>query len=143
MRFSEALGHKVVSTSTADTVGVVQDFFVDPETAAVLAVGLKKTESGDTLRWTDITAFGSDAVTVAGPEKITDADHDVASLKGKEHSVVGKRVLSTKGDELGEVSDVEFDVESGALASLVLDDGGIAGDRLVGVGSYAVVVRAD
>ncbi len=143
MRCSEALGRKVVSTSTADTVGVVQGFVVDPEAAAVLAVGLKKTESGDTLYWSDITAFGSDAITVAGPEKITDADHHVASLKGKDHSVVGKPVLSTKGDELGEVSDVEFDVESGALAFLVLDDGGIAGDRLVGVGSYAVVVRAD
>jgi uncharacterized protein YrrD len=143
MRFSEARGRKVVSTSTADSVGTVHDFVVDPKAAAVLAMEVKKAEAGNTLRWSDITAFGSDAVTVTGPDKITEAGDDVAALLGKDHRVVGKRVLSTDGDELGEVADVEFDVDSGAITSLVLDEGGIAGARLVGVGPYAVVVRAE
>ncbi len=143
MRFSEAKGRKVVSTSTADSVGVVHDFVVDPKSAAVLAMQLKKTHAGDTLRWSDITAFGADAVTLTSPDKITEADDDVRALLGKDHRLVGKRVLSTAGDELGEVSDVEFDVDSGAVTSLILDDGHVAGARLSGVGSYAVIVRSD
>jgi len=143
MRFSDASGRKVVSTSTADRVGRVDEFIVDPKTRSVVAVELKKTENGNTLRWSDITAFGADAVTVTGAEKITDGGDDVTALAGKDHRVLGKRVLSSKGDELGKVKDVEFDPESGAVTALILDNGQVEGSTLVGVGSYAVVVHAE
>ncbi len=143
MRFSEAKGRQVVSTSSAVAVGRVDVFVVDPATSMVVAMRLKKTANGDTLMWRDVTAFGVDAVTVSGDDKITVASGDVVALSGKDHQVVGKRVLSTAGDELGEVTDVEFDPDSGAVTSLVLDNGDVAGSRLVAVGSYAVVVSAD
>ena len=119
-RFSDAKGRKVVSTSTADTVGKVNDFVVDPSSRSVLAVLCKKTESGEVLRWSDITAFGDDAVTVSGPEQIGEADEQVSELLGKDHQVLGKRVLSTHGADVGKVTDVEFDHESGAIENLVL-----------------------
>lgn len=143
MRFAEAKGRKVVSTTTADTVGKVHGFVVDPKSRAVLALELKKTSSGDTLRWSNITGFGHDAVTVSGADQITEADEDVAALQGKNHLIVGKRVLTTSGDELGKVIEVEFDHESGAVTSLILPEADVAGDRLVGAGSYAVVVKAE
>lgn len=143
MRFSEAAGRKVVSTSTADSVGKIDDFVVDPRVPAVVALALKKTDSGDTLRWADITAFGSDAVTVTGVERLTDADADLADLLGKDHRLIGKRALSTTGDEIGTVTDVEFDPNSGTVTAIVLDSEQVAGHRLVGVGSYAVIIRAE
>jgi len=143
MRFSEASGRKVVSTTTAETVGKVDRFVVDVSGPRVVALELKKTESGNTLRWSDVTAFGGDAVTVESAEKITDGGEDIAPLLGKGNQVLGKRVLTTNGDEIGEVSDVDFEAGSGTVISLLLDHGAeIAGTRLVGVGSYAVVVRA-
>ncbi len=143
MLFSEAKGRKVVSSSTAATVGKVSRFVVDPGSRAVVGIELKKkTEHGDTLRWVDITAFGSDAVTVTGPEKIGDGGESVKALSGKAHRVLGKRVLTSTGDELGEVTDVDFDPASGALTALVVDkDSEVEASRLLGVGSYAVVVR--
>lgn len=141
-RFSEAKGRKVVSTATAETVGAVHDWVVDPTSASVLAMMLKKSGRGDTLRWSDVTSFGADAVTVTDAEKITEAGDDVAALLGKDHRILGKRVLTTNGDELGDVSDVEFDADSGAIISLDLHGGGSVTTRLVGVGSYAVVVNA-
>ena len=43
---------------------------------------------------------------------------------------------------LGKVEDVDFDEGSGALVSFDLGDAGsVASDRLLGLGSYAVVVR--
>ena len=45
------------------------------------------------------------------------------------------------GDEIGTVDDVEFDPETGEVTSLILASGDIAGTRLVGIGSYAVVAE--
>lgn len=144
MLFSKAKGHKVVSSGTAATVGKVSGFVVDPVTRSVVAVRLKKAEKGDFLRWGDLVAFGADAVTVTDDSVIGDGGPDVAALAGKAHRVLGKRVLTSGGDELGKVDDVDFDPETGIVTSLVLGKGGsgeVAGDRLVGIGSYAVVVR--
>lgn len=142
MRFSEAAGRKVVSTSTADTVGRIDEFVVDPRARAVVALKLKKTAAGDSLYWSDITAFGADAVTVTGADRIGPANADVVALTGKAHHLLGKRALSTTGDELGKVDDVEFEPDSGEITGLVLSGGRVEGIRLVGVGSYAVVVQA-
>ena len=141
MRFSEAVGRQVVSTSTADTVGRVDEFIVDPRRRAVVALSLKRTDSGDTLLWTDIVAFGSDAVTVSSADKVVDAAPAIIALSGKEHRLIGKRVLTAGGDDIGTVDDIEFDADTGAITSLLLAAGDVAGARLVGVGSYAVVVR--
>lgn len=141
MLFSEAKGRKIVSTSTAETVGKVSDFVVDPASQSVLAVRVKKATSGDTLRWDKLTAFGSDAVTVGAADLVTEPDAAVEALSGKHHQVVGRRVLSAAGDELGEVEDVEFDADTGRITTLLLDQGSVEGSRLVGVGSYAVVVK--
>lgn len=69
-------------------------------------------------------------------------DETVAGLVANDHHVLGKRVLTTRGADIGKVTDVEFDHESGAIENLRLDDETIGGARLLSVGSYAVVVRA-
>lgn len=142
MRFSEAGGRKVVSTATAETVGKVDGFVVDPKERAVVALSLKKTDSGDTVMWSDIVGFGSDAVTVKDADVISEASRRVDTLSGKDHDLLGKRILSAVGDELGKVTDVDFDPESGKLTTLFATSGEIGGERLIGVGSYAVVVGA-
>ncbi len=141
MKFSDAKGHKVVDRSTASTVGQVRGFLVDPGSRSVVALRLKKTDRGNALRWSDLTAFGIDAVTIADSAAITELDGELEALRGKRRRLVKKRVLTTGGDELGEVSDVEFDPETGALTTILLQGEGIAADRLVGIGSYAVVVQ--
>lgn len=144
MLFSEAKGRKVVSSSTATTVGKVTGFVVDPATRAVVGIQLKKAEHGDMLRWSDITAFGTDAVTVTSPDLIGDGGESVKALSGKAHRVLGKRLLTSTGDELGKVADVDFDPASGTLTALHVDDQSVIdAARLLGVGSYAVVVRDD
>ena len=75
MLFSDAKGRKVVSTSTAETVGKVREFVVDPASRSVIAIHLKKAESGETLRWSDITGFGEDAVTFSHGDVAVDLAH--------------------------------------------------------------------
>ena len=141
MRFSEAKGQKVLSTSSATTVGKVEAFVVDPTERTVVALTLKKTEGdADTLLWSALSAFGRDAVTVTGSDALTVADERVALLGDKHHTVLGKRVLTEGGDDLGNVVDVEFDATTGAVITLLTKTEEIAGRRLHGVGSYAVIV---
>lgn len=142
MRFSDATGRKVVSITSAETVGKISAFVVDPQRRAVVAIECKKTDGGDILMWSDIVGFGADAVTVKDTGAITDPSPGIDALLGKDHHLLSKRILSTVGDELGKVDDVEFDPASGMVEALVFADGQISGSRLIGVGSYAVVVAA-
>lgn len=142
MLFSDATGRKVVSTAAAKTVRKIDDFVVDPATGTVLALVLKKTDDGEILRWSAITAFGTDAVTVTGADTITESDDKIAALSGKDHRLLGKRILTARGDEIGSVDDVEFDADTGDVTGLHLKDQHVEGVRLRGVGSYAVVVDA-
>ena len=142
MRFSAAVGRKVVGTNAAEAVGQVAGFVVDPVGRRVLAVQVKKSESGTTLPWSSISSFGDDAVIVRGADAIGEPDEASVALTGKHHELVGKRVLTSAGNELGTVGDVDFDPDSGAITSLLLDTGNVTGGRLFGAGSYAVVVDA-
>lgn len=141
MRFSDAKGHKVVDKSTATTVGQVRGFLVNPRSRSVAALRLKKTDRGNVLRWSDLTAFGIDAITIGDSAAITELDDELEAFRGKRRRLLKKRVLTTGGDELGEVADVEFDPDTGKLTTILLQDGEVAADRLVGIGSYAVVVQ--
>ena len=144
MMFSAAKGHKVVDTSSADTVGTVSGFLVEPSTHSIVALRVKKTETGEVIRWRDITAFGSEAVTVPRAGVVTDTDAELEALGDKARELVKKRILTSAGDELGTVKDIEFDTETGALTTFLLDGApDVSADRLIGVGSYAVVVRAE
>ncbi len=139
--FSEADGRKVVSTSTAETVGKIHGYVVDVRGPYVVALQLKKTDSGDILGWNDITAFGADAVTVGDAGKIVEAGPDLVPLLDKRNHVLKKRVLTTTGDELGTVQDVEFDPVTGAIIGVQVGDTTVPGKALVGIGHYAVVVQ--
>ena len=144
MRFSQVRGHSVVSTSDARTVGRVGELVVDPGSRRVVALALSKTDGNvDTLTYDALTAIGADAVTVPSAAALSVAEGRLAELRDKRHGVLGKRVLSQRGDELGSVQDVEFDPADGRVGALLLADGSsLDGERLHGVGSYAVVVRA-
>ena len=140
MLFSEALGRTVVSTDTASTVGGVSDYVVEPRVVALI---LSKTSSqGSALPWPNIIAFGVDAVTVPSAAAVVEPDPYLAELAGKPHTLRHKRVLTTSGVQLGTVLDVDFDPAIGRLAALLLEQGPIDAARLLGVGSYAVMVRA-
>lgn len=142
MLFSEAVGRKVVSAATAETVGKIDEFVVDPCTRTILALVLKRADEGEILRWSAITAFGADAVIVTGADVVTECDERIAALSGKDHRLLSKRVLTVDGDEIGSVEDVEFDADTGQVTGLHMKEQHVEGGRLRGVGSYAVVVDA-
>jgi uncharacterized protein YrrD len=142
MKFSEGEGRKVVSTSTAQTVGKVADYIIDPKQRAVAGIILKKTSGKeDTIPWENVDAFGEDAVMVKHEDVLVVPAGRLAELMDKKFREHGKLVLSSAGVGLGKVDDVEFD-STGAITALVLDSTTIDGRRLLAAGSYAVIVQA-
>ncbi len=142
MLVSETLGREVVTTNTAETIGQVADFVIDPRSRSIVAITVNKSKHGDTVLWGAVSAFGADAVIVSGADALAEANEAVAALSGKARRLVGKRVLDATGVDLGTVTDVEFDAETGKLVTLRLTDGvAVAGQLLIGIGSYAAVVH--
>ena len=143
MLFSEAVGQRVVSTTSAATVGHVGSLVIDPAAQRVVALSLKKTPvTGSLLPWPGITAFGADAVTVASESQIIEEEGRYAELNSKAHVILKKRILNTAGLQVGTVRDIDFDPADGRILGILTDDQPIDGRALIGVGSYAVVVRA-
>jgi uncharacterized protein YrrD len=143
MRFTEIHGRKVVNLEDAETLGRVDRYVVDPGKRAVVALRLSKVK-GDAsfLSWADLHAFGADAVTVSDASRLRPAAGDAEErAASKELQLIGKLVLSESGTALGKGEDVEVDGESGAIVAVDLGEAGtVAGDRIIGLGSYALVV---
>jgi uncharacterized protein YrrD len=143
MRFTEIHGRKVVSLADAETLGRVDRYVIDPGKQAVVALRLSKVK-GDAcfLSWADLHAFGADAVTVDDASRLRPAADDAEErAASKELQVIGKLVLGTSGTVLGKGEDVEMDGETGAIVAVDLGEAGtVAGGRIIGLGSYALVV---
>jgi uncharacterized protein YrrD len=142
MLFSQARKREVVNTATATRVARVDGFVVLPGPARVALLRLGKVSAAGTLlAWEDLQGFGPDAVTVASDAALRPA-RDELEQRAEEGDleILGKRVLTERGTELGAVTDVDFDPETGAVTMLITKTDTIAGERLIGLGWYAVVV---
>lgn len=144
MLFSRARKRAVVSTATATRVARVDGFVVRPGPARVVLLRLGKVRGhGTLLAWEDVQGFGPDAVTVATDAVIRPPRDDLEQrAEDNTLEILGKRLLSEQGTELGTVTDVDFDPETGAVISLITKTDTVAGQRLIGVGGYAAVVSA-
>jgi sporulation protein YlmC with PRC-barrel domain len=142
-RLSSVLGTKVVGRDSASGIGKVHRVVIDPSSARVAAVQVGK-GADDLVDWEHVVGLGDDAVVVEG-----ESSRRAASGRFEERAVEGvldlegKRILSDRGHELGEVDDVEIDEQTGTVRALLAKGGRVVdGDRLLAIGSYAVVVSA-
>ena len=67
-------------------------------------------------------------------------DHEKAAAGGK-LELIGTRALNDIGTELGELSDVRFDPETGLIDSFILAEREEPAASLLGFGSYAAIFR--
>jgi sporulation protein YlmC with PRC-barrel domain len=142
MRLREARQREVVDTSTATAVGRVDGAVVALDPPRVQAWRLAKARSGALLSWSDLTAFGPDAVTVPGENVLREAADDVeAAAAHPDRDLLDKPALSEFGADLGTVVDAEVDPDSGALLTVLTDRAEIPAERLMGLGGYAAVFR--
>jgi sporulation protein YlmC with PRC-barrel domain len=140
--FKDVRGRKVVSRQSAEHLGTVTHLLVDPERRAVSHLVVGKRRNARVIDWDQVTGFGSDAVLVAVDEAAREARgmREQAAVRG-ELELLGRRVLSEFGTELGKVDDVSFDPATGILSTLAVGSDSRPAADLLGAGSYAVVLR--
>jgi len=142
MRVSDIDRRSVLDVSTATSVGQIDDVVVDPVRRTIVGFSLRKAPGNASwLAWDRMKAIGTDAVTVDSAEALAAAPEAGLPPALKHDRVIGELVLSDQGYALGELLDVEFDPDSGAVTELVLGGGrALPADALRGIGHYAVVV---
>jgi uncharacterized protein YrrD len=133
MHLSELRGRRVVSRSSAETLGEVSDVLLSPTPWTVSALVLGRGRKAQAVGWAQIVGIGPDAVVVT--------DDDAASEQ-QDRSPMGRLALSELGNAAGVVTDVEFDETGGTLISLATETVLIEGDRLMADGPYALIVAA-
>ncbi|HEY2705020.1 MAG TPA: hypothetical protein VGL20_15155 [Candidatus Dormibacteraeota bacterium] len=143
MRFTDLHGRKVVNLEDAETLGRVDTYVIDAGKQAIVALRLSKVK-GDAsfVSWTDLHAVGADAVTVGNASRLRPpADETEERAASREFQVTGKLVLSASGTALGKGEDVDVDPDSGAIVAVDLGQSGtVAGERIIGLGTYALIV---
>ena len=142
IRFSDISGNPVMDTATATAVGKVQAPIVDPVTQRVVAFRVRRSKGpGDVVLWEGLAGLGPDALTVDSAERLADPPAEWKQRAGSKLDLIGRTVLTENGCQLGKVRDLEFDPKDGRVTSLMLKDAFVDGERLLGIGTYAVVVR--
>jgi sporulation protein YlmC with PRC-barrel domain len=141
-RFAAASGRRVVSRTSAEEPGKLAHIVVDVKQRQVTSLVVGKGRKALLIAWDQVSGFGPDAVMIADESALHEPrdDREQAAVAGK-LELVGKRALSDKGNDLGTITDLVFDPDTGALESIVLDDREEPAASLLGAGSFAVIVR--
>lgn len=123
MRAREVHGRPVVTLDTAEDVAEVKDVVFSHAEGAVAGVTLNKRgrlsgPAKEVLRWANVAALGRDAVMIENRDALETQGQGILDAESGQGDVIGARVTTDSGKDLGEVVDVIIDV-AGGRASLV------------------------
>jgi uncharacterized protein YrrD len=119
----------------------VSHLLVDAQQRRIAAVVIGRGKKAQLVDWAQLSGFGPDAVMIVDEAALRPPadDRERAAAEGK-LELIGKRTLSERGSELGELDDVTFNADIGVLEELVIGDRSVPAGSLLGSGSYAVVL---
>lgn len=127
MRFAEIRGLNVVSVGDARKLGTVDDLYLDNPRRQVLAFRVKTgglIGGHQVVALEDVQSIGQDAFTIADASKLN-AEDRFAQLKNSVRGgdIIGSRVMTEGGSEIGTVGDVEADFATGEVTGFELRGG--------------------
>jgi sporulation protein YlmC with PRC-barrel domain len=130
-----------MSRASANEVGSVGHLLVDAQQRRVSAIVIGRGKKAQLIDWAQLSGFGPDAIMVVDEAALRPPadDRERAAVEGS-LELVGKRALSERGNELGQIDDVTFDAATGALEDLLIGDRRVPAGTLLGNGSYAAVL---
>jgi sporulation protein YlmC with PRC-barrel domain len=139
MLFTQTLGLPVITADEAEPLGRVEALTIDAGSRSIACLRLSEgPKHATTVAWSAIEAVGRDAVIVRSRTAAGLRQSDAPAHR----EALGHRILTEHGTEHGTVKDIAFDGATGQIRTLYTALGDISGDRLLGLGSYAVVVSA-
>lgn len=126
-RYSEVLNLPVLCADSGKKAGVIKDIIFGLESKKVKALLLE--QSGISLKkkvifLDELLSLGSDAAVVNNRSCVSEMDRMAYSEAFRdEGTLLGLKVFSKAGGELGTVKDVMFDWQTGKIESFEVSDG--------------------
>jgi uncharacterized protein YrrD len=157
LRVGEVKHEQVVSVAGAEKLGTVDDVYIDPVRQAVLGLRVKRggmLSKTEAVLLSDVQSIGLDAVTLADASRLNAEgrfpEFGTSMLAGH---IIGSRMLTEHGHEVGTISDLDIDFASGAITAYFLsgslldrlrrDDHTVPASAIKTIGEKLVVVIND
>lgn len=126
-KYSEVIGLPVICIENGKKLGVIEDMIFCPKLKQIQALLLER--KGYQIRkkvllMKDIHRMGKDAVVVKDCTCLTDMKKAEAEKEIKDKgNVLGLRIYTKTGEDIGVVKDVLFDYQTGTIEGVELSDG--------------------
>lgn len=107
-RVNELFGKDVVSQTSGEKQGTVQDIVLNEDASNIVALLVGGfVGRGRAVRWTSVASVG-DVVVLGGEETLhkLGEDSEVANLHKKKHRITGTDIVTQEGEKIGEVRDL-------------------------------------
>lgn len=144
IRLSQLKGQRVLTQENAQIVGSVRRLQLDAESARIIAIELEGVADGrNVVEWPAVATIGRDAIIVASDgDRRGPLDESEQAFVAGQLDLEGKLVLDDTGDAHGKLLDISFDEKTGRLIELDVPGHVIPVERVIALGSYALIVPA-
>lgn len=129
LKGKEVIGLKVISINDGKQIGKVEDLIYDPKEnklkAFLIDEGALFKDAKLILR-EDVKSIGHDAVIIESKEKIIKASkvsHLISNIARGNEYLTKTKIVTENGNDLGNVSDVFFDLKTGKVLALEVSQG--------------------
>lgn len=146
----EIIGLRIISIADGTQVGVVKDFVLNPQgkTLDFMIVDQPTDYFGaKIIAFTDILGLGEFAITIPHPGVIQDVAQNAEAQKllNLDTRVIGTKVLTKKGQLIGEVTEILIDEETGRIAECIFEANGqvheIGAEQVITLGKELLIVE--
>lgn len=146
------IGLRIISISDGTQVGIVKDIILNPQgkTLDFIIVDQPTDYFGaKVIAFTDILGLGEFAITIPHLGVIQDVAQviEAQNLLKQDTRVLGTKVLTKKGQLIGEVKEIMINEETGQIAACLFDSEGqmneIGADKIITLGKELLIVESE
>ncbi|MGM0470809.1 MAG: PRC-barrel domain-containing protein [Bacillota bacterium] len=122
----EIIDLPVVNLETGEEVGDIKDIVFDPDQGTVVGFivdGGSFFQGNRMIPYQQVHSLGEDALTIANDEAVSDLDEVKEYLVSNQGNVIGAKVVTDDGKELGTIGDIVLNSDDGQIASYEVTDG--------------------
>ncbi|THF85865.1 photosystem reaction center subunit H [Deinococcus sp. KSM4-11] len=114
----DILGRPIVAVNNGEKVDTVHDVVFDHNANQVLALLVDEGgwfSAAKAVPFASIRSFGEDAIMIGSADDVTTSREDgqLKDALAAKHSLIGMKLLTSDGQDLGRIADVYFDEETG------------------------------
>lgn len=132
----EIIDLPVINLETGKEIGNVKDVVFDPNQEAITGLiinGGSWLQGNRMVCYEKLHGIGEDAVTIEDDSALAEPDEIKECLNGADGNVIGAKVVTNDGKELGNIEDIVLNSNSGEIDSYEITDG-VVQDILEGRG---------